>query len=125
MSDPAGKPGSLTRRAFARDVSLAAAVAAVLPEVLAQAPPVPKPGEPPPPAPPELSAASRAEVEARIQWVVAKYGSRLDAEQRADVRRLITGGQSAIETLRAFPLDNSVEPAGAFRVFTPKRGGGR
>jgi hypothetical protein len=125
MSDPADTPSSLTRRAFARDVSLAAAVVAVLPEVLAQTPPVPKPGEPPPLAPPTLSKESQAEVEARIQWVFTKYGSRLDAEQRADVRRLITGGQSGIDALRAFPLDNSVAPAGAFRVYSAKRGGGK
>jgi hypothetical protein len=121
MSD---NPTPLTRRAFARDVSLAAAVAAVLPEVLAQTAPTPaapKPAEPP--TAPALSAASQAEVEARIQWIFSKYGSRLDDAQRADIRRLITGGQSGIDALRAFPLDNSVAPAGAFRVYSPKRGG--
>ena len=59
---------------------------------------------------PAEAGAPNAEVEARIQWIFTKYGSRLNDAQRADIRRLIVGGQSAIDAMRAYPLDNSVGP---------------
>ncbi|HEX3580251.1 MAG TPA: hypothetical protein VH087_00715 [Thermoanaerobaculia bacterium] len=66
-------------------------------------------------------AAPNAEVEARIHWVFTKYGSRLNDEQRADVRRIISGGQPAIDAMRAYPLGNEVGPPVPFRVYTGKR----
>jgi len=85
----------VSRRAFARDAVIVAGAAAVMPNALAAETP---------PAPPN------PEVEARIQWILTKYGSRLNDAQRADIRRLITGGQSSIDAMRAYPLDNSVGP---------------
>ncbi len=64
---------------------------------------------------------SAAEVEARIAWILKKYGARLNDEQRADIRRIITSGQAGIEAMRAFPLDNSVAPATRFRVRRPQK----
>jgi hypothetical protein len=61
------------------------------------------------------------EVEARINWIFTKYGSRLNDEQRADVRRIITGGQPAIDAMRAFPLGNEVGPPVPFRVYSGRR----
>ena len=94
----------VSRRVFARGAFAAATAAAVLPSALAQAPPQPAP----PPNP---------EVDARIQWILTKYGSRLDETQRADIRRIIAGGQKDVETMRAFPLPNGVEPATMFHVY--------
>ena len=94
----------VSRRAFAREAFAAATAAAVLPSALAQTPPQPAP----PPNP---------EVEARINWIFTKYGARLDDAQRADIRRIIAGGQKDVDTMRAFPLPNSVEPATIFRVY--------
>jgi len=85
----------VSRRTFARDAVIIAGAAAVMPQALAQE-------KPAPPSP---------EVEARIQWIFTKYGSRLNETQRADIRRIITGGQAAIDAMRAYPLDNSVGPA--------------
>ena len=85
----------VTRRTFARDTLIVAGAAAVMPEAIAQQPPT----------------AANPEVEARIQWIFTKYGSRLNDEQRADIRRIIAGGQSSIDAMRAYPLDNSVGPA--------------
>lgn len=65
--------------------------------------------------------ATNPEVEARIQWVFTKYGSRLNDEQRADVRRIITSGQPAIDAMRAYPLGNEVGPPVPFRVYSGKR----
>lgn len=66
-------------------------------------------------------AAPNAEVEARINWVFTKYGSRLNDEQRADIRRIITAGQPAIDAMRAYPLGNEVGPPVPFRVYSGKR----
>ena len=70
-------------------------------------------------------APTNAEVEARIQWVFTKYGSRLNDEQRADIRRIITSGQPAIDAMRAYPLGNEVGPPVPFRVYIGLRQGKR
>lgn len=64
---------------------------------------------------------SNPEVEARINWVFTKYGSHLNDEQRADIRRIITSGQPAIDAMRAYPLGNEVGPPVPFRVYSGKR----
>ncbi len=91
----------VSRRSFARDAMIVAGAAAVMPDVFAEQAPAAAPPNP--------------EVEARIQWIFTKYGSRLNAAQRADIRRLISGGQSSIDAMRAYPLDNSVAPATPFK----------
>ena len=65
----------------------------------------------------EKRSPANPEVEARIQWIFTKYGARLSEEQRADVRRILNSGQPGIDAMRAFALDNSVEPATRFRVW--------
>ena len=67
------------------------------------------------------AAAPNAEVEARIHWILTKYGSRLNDEQRADIRRIISGGQGSIDAMRAYPLGNEVGPPVPFRVYSAKR----
>ena len=66
---------------------------------------------------PPLSPAA----EAQLQAVLRKYGDRLSEEQKADVKRLIAEAQKPAEALRAFPLDNSNEPATVFRVYRAER----
>ena len=61
--------------------------------------------------PAEGGAPTNSEVEARIQWIITKYGSRLNDAQRADIRRIIASGQSTIDAMRAYALENSVGPA--------------
>ncbi|HEV2022746.1 MAG TPA: hypothetical protein VGQ94_09460 [Terriglobales bacterium] len=130
MSKRTHRPESssaITRRAFARSAALAAATIAVLPaNAFSQAAaPSPSPAAPSPPegsAPPKLSAASQAEVEARVQGVMRQFGDRLSGAQKAEVRRLITLGQEGVESLRAFPLSISDEPATVLKL---RRGGKR
>jgi hypothetical protein len=57
-----------------------------------------------------------AEAEARIAAILGRYGSRFTEEQKADIRRLITGAQEGLEAMRAYPIDNAIEPATTFRV---------
>jgi hypothetical protein len=61
------------------------------------------------------------EAEAQLNSLLNKYGGKLSEEQKADVRRLIGQAQKTSETLRAYPLDNSDEPATIFRVYRSRK----
>jgi hypothetical protein len=110
--------GGLSRREFARGATVAAAAMAALPSgVLAEAAlaahhgarlPLPQEAQG---EKPKLSAEAQAEVEAKIAEILRRYGERLNDEQEADIRRLVKEGQAPLETLRAYPLENSEEPA--------------
>lgn len=112
---------ALTRREFARRAGVAAAAIAAIPggvlgmvregrtpsareEALAPLQEAAGGG-------PKLSAESLAEADAKIAEIVRRYGEKLSEEQKADVRRLVREAQAQIEALRAFPLENSDEPA--------------
>ncbi|HTQ87276.1 MAG TPA: hypothetical protein VMI93_13755 [Candidatus Solibacter sp.] len=109
----------LSRREFARGATVAAAAMAALPPGVLGAAALATPCEAeaaalPPQAAGEaskLSAAAMAEVEAKIAEIMRRYGDRLDEAQKRDIRRLVREGQAPLEALRAFPLDNSDEPA--------------
>ena len=90
----------VSRRAFARNAVVAATAAAVSPALVGQTVPAPS-----------------AEAEARIQSIFVRHGARLTDEQKADIRRLVTGGQAGLDAMRAYPLPNDVEPALPFRIF--------
>jgi hypothetical protein len=106
----------ISRRDFARRAALAAATAACLPAELLGAPPLPttplrqQPEE-------KLSPESQAEVDAKIQALLRKYGDRLSEGQKADVRRLLTEGQKPLEQMRKFPLDNGNQPGNVLKLY--------
>lgn len=110
----------ISRRNFAKHAVVIAGAAAVLPEMLAQNPPA---VDAAPDAASTLASASRAEVDARVSWIVNKHGVRLSAEQRNDIRRLITGAQPGLEAMRAWDLGNAIEPATPFRIWRADRDG--
>jgi hypothetical protein len=93
---------SVSRRDFARLAVLAAAAPA-----LGEMPEVPR------------ATTPGAEAEARIAMILGRYGSRFTEAQKADLRRLILGAQDGLEAMRAYPLDNAIEPATVFRVRRP------
>jgi predicted component of type VI protein secretion system len=109
--------GNISRRDFARTVAVAAATAAIVPAAFAQAEKTtPAPTKPPGPPEPELAAQAQAEAEAAYQNILRKYGSRFSDEQKADIRRLALQQQKSLESLRAFKLQNSDEPATVLHV---------
>jgi hypothetical protein len=55
--------------------------------------------------------------EAQYSAVLAKYGTRLSDEQKTELKRLITQALKTSDALRAFPLDNSNEPAMIFHIY--------
>ena len=115
----ATKTKSLTRREFGRRAALGAATAALLPaeilissrtavitpRVLAQQQDT------------KLSPDSQAEVDAKIEAILRKYGSRFNDAQKADIRRLVSEGQKPLETMRASALDNADQPANVMRIY--------
>src|SRR3954452_7332535 len=117
-------PKNISRRDFAVSAALAtAAIAAVPADLLAQEKPAAEAAKPETPQPPKLSAASQAEVEERYAAILRKYGSRLSEEQKKDVHKSLISQQQGLDQIRAFPLENSDEPATVFNpVFTNKGG---
>jgi len=59
---------------------------------------------------PKLAPESQAEADARFQLILAQYGSRFSDEQKADLRRLCSVAQSALDHLRAYKVENSDGP---------------
>lgn len=74
----------------------------------------------PEPKPPEDESPdpTEAEINARMNLIVARYGDRLDAEARETIRREVAGIVRRGQALRAYPLDNGDGPAS---VWTPYR----
>jgi hypothetical protein len=124
------KTGGITRREFAKRAALASAVASVAPatalatsaspsnehaNVEAAAPFRGRLSDPSgtdavsqqqPADLPKLSPESHAEAEARVQTVLAQYGSRFSDAQKADIRRLCFLAQPPLDRLRAYALEN-------------------
>lgn len=124
MNGTKPEPKNISRRDFAVSAALAtAAIAAVPADLLAQEKPAGEAAKPETPQPAKLSAASQAEVEERYAAILRKYGSRLSEEQKKDVYKSLLLQQQGLDAIRAFPLENSDEPATVFNpVFTTKGG---
>jgi hypothetical protein len=67
---------------------------------------------------PQLSAQAQAEVEAKLQHVLAAYGSRLSDDQKKHMRRIITNHVRMLETIRPISLANGDTPATALELIT-------
>ena len=65
----------------------------------------------------KLQAASRAEVETKVNEILRKYGDRLSPEQKADIRKVMAENQDGLEKMRAFVLVNSDQPATVYRPY--------
>lgn len=127
----------LTRRDFARAAALAAATAAVAPTLAsasASAAAAERPSGAETPgaigrangdaeprgaigrAAGDAASARQAEIDARVAEVLRRYGDRLSAEQKTEVRRLVGELQKGLDKLRAYPLGNGDQPATVLRV---------
>jgi hypothetical protein len=107
-----GKESAISRREFAKRAAMASAAASLSPANLipAAGPMVPLSSQQVPAAN-KLSPESQAEVDSRIQSILAQHGNRLSDAQKDDVRRLATEAQAALDRLRAYPTDNGDGPA--------------
>jgi hypothetical protein len=114
MHQESKKTSRISRREFALQAALGTATAACLPGELLARPLISRPESA---QEIKLSPASQAEVDAKIQAILRKYGDRLSEAQKADIYRLVTEGQAPLEKMRAFPLDNSDQPGNVFKVY--------
>jgi hypothetical protein len=108
----------ISRRDFARTAGVVVG-AALLPRRGRAAEPAPAAPPAPPAHAPKLSAAGKAEADARVQVIMASYGARLSPAERADLQRLSADAQEMLDQVRAYPLDDADEPAHLFRA--PRR----
>ena len=60
-----------------------------------------------------------ADIDARMDLILARYGDRLDDDARASVRREVAGIVRRAKSLRRFPLDNGDGPATVWVPFRP------
>lgn len=101
------KKSAISRREFARRAAMVSAAASLAPANLLSAEPLAVPAQPQQtPSPAKLSPESQAEVDSRIQTILAQYGGRLSDAQKADIRRLATEAQPPLDRLRAFSVEN-------------------
>lgn len=100
----------ISRREFARRIAIASAASVVPASGLHASVAFPPPPQQSP-STPALSAESQAEAEARYQAILNLYSSRFSDAQKTDLRRLCVSVQPALDRLRAYPLQNSDDPA--------------
>jgi hypothetical protein len=111
------KRAPLSRRDFARQVATIAAAVVAAPAALVAEPQQKAGGHAAPAAaaphegPPALPPVAKAEVDAKYDAMIARYGSRLTQEQKKQARESLEFMQRGLEPLRAFPLENGDEPA--------------
>ncbi len=72
-----------------------------------------------------MPPALQAEGELKYQWIVQNYGSRLSEAEKQDVHRLVMEGQKPLAAFRAFPLDNSDQPATVLKFTDAELAGER
>jgi hypothetical protein len=122
---------SLGRRRFTLGAAVAATTALILPadalpkDAISQA--AEKTSPPSAPLTPleqqaqaamaKLSPQARAEVEMKVSEIFRKYGDKLSAEQKADIRKVMAETQDGLEKMRAFALDNGDQPATVFHAY--------
>jgi hypothetical protein len=70
---------------------------------------------------PSLPPQSQAEVDARIQAILGRYGQRLSDAQKSDLKRLATEIQKPLEKLRAYSLSNSDMPATVLKPIVERQ----
>lgn len=108
--------GGISRRDFGR-LTLGAAAAAALPTSLANEPAARAQSLPPEAA---LSPAAEEEAKSKSEAILAKYGSRLNGVQKAELGNLVHGTQAQVERLRAYKLENGDGPALVFEPYRRK-----
>jgi hypothetical protein len=65
---------------------------------------------------PPLSDAENAEVEARYNEAIRKYGSRLTDAQKQRIRGILSTNERMMHSIREFPLDNGDTPASTLKL---------
>jgi hypothetical protein len=64
----------------------------------------------------ELTPEQTQNVEAKLDNIIRKYGSRLSQEQRQRLRRILTYNERMLASVRAFSLKNGDPPADVLKI---------
>jgi hypothetical protein len=67
-----------------------------------------------------LSADAKAEIEAKLQHIFAKYGARLSDEQKKLMRRTVAYHVRMLEAIRPIPVANGDTPATVLKLVDDK-----
>jgi hypothetical protein len=67
-----------------------------------------------------LNETENAEVEARYNEALRKYGARLTEEQKQRIRQVLTANERMMSRIREFPLDNGDTPATVLKLAGAK-----
>ncbi len=94
------KTAALTRRQFATTALLTTAAATLV--TVSRALATDDAPETPPPSP---------EATLRLQTILALYGAQLSDDQKTDLKKICNQAQSSLDRLRAYPTENSDDPA--------------
>ena|SRR5215470_11738479 len=122
---------SIGRRRFTVGAAAAAAAALIRPAEAMESVPGAAPPQPPTQAQSvtgsvqemtqkalaKLTPQAQEEVEVKVANIFRKYGEKLSAEQKADIRRVMAEGQDGLEKIRAFVLENGDQPATVFKLY--------
>ena len=98
----------LSRREFARRAAILSATASLAPAEAILANAAAAQGTP---SASTLTAEGQAESESRFQQILALQGTRLNEDQKANLKRMCEELQPALERIRKFPLENGNAPA--------------
>ena len=118
----------VSRREFGRKAASAFAAAAIAPTTLIPqqrgAVPPASGAAPAQQAPDigDLSAAARAEIDAKVENAIRRWGDRLNDEQKTRLHTIITRHVRMLETVRKFPVKNGDSPASVLKLFTAPHG---
>jgi hypothetical protein len=101
----------LSRREFARRAAVLSASASLVPAgAILPATPETSLGQGVETGP-KLTVEGQAEAESRYQQIVSLYGSRLDEDQKSNIKRMCAELQPALERVRSYKLENGDAPA--------------
>lgn len=124
MKGPSHDKHRVSRREFGLKAASAIAAAALVPPGVFAAGPIPPPiaemhqDEQDPELPPE----QRAEVDAKVQHIFAKWGDRLNDDQKKRMRTIVSGHVRMLQSIRAFKVSNGDAPASVLKLAYPRGG---
>ena len=73
----------------------------------------------------DFSPESQAEIDARIQTIFGKYGSRFTDDEKDQIRGFVADFQRSLDRLRAYPLENWDEPVSFVRPLKTRESDGK
>jgi hypothetical protein len=71
---------------------------------------------------PELAPELKAEVDAKVQHIFAKWGDRLNDDQKKRMRTIVSGHVRMLQSIRSTKVSNGDSPASVLKLAYPRGG---